>query len=443
MWPLLIGIRIVYKLKWYASETAALLTFATMRSTLTILSNSIRLTLQELRVNKLRTALSLIGISFGIFCIIGVLATVNSLERNIQNEIKTLGANTIYIDKWDYSGGPDFPWWKFVNRPTPKFNEIELIRKRSQLASNVAFNINNVGDVEHKSTVLQGVTFYGVTEEQNEIQPVTIAHGRYITSAEFASGANVAIIGNDNAIDLFGSTERAPGKEITVRGRKTVVVGVIKKIGQNFVGWNYDQCVMLPYRYCKQLFEERFSNPFIMVKGKVNVSSLALQDELRGIMRSIRKLQPTEEDNFTCNDINTFSDAVSKIFVSINIGGWAIGLLSLVVGAFGIANIMFVTVKERTAMIGLKKAVGAKKKSILMEFLLEAALICIMGGLIGLVLVWLLTVVLSNVFNFPVFISFGILFLAISICIIIGILSGIIPAYIASRLDPVVAIRSK
>src|SRR5215217_3775006 len=118
-----------------------------MLKTLNILANSLRLTLQELKVNKLRTGLSLIGISFGIFCIIGVLATVNSLERNIQNEIKGLGANTIYIDKWDYSGGPDYPWWKFVNRPEPTYEEMDLIRERSQLASNIAYKINNMGDV--------------------------------------------------------------------------------------------------------------------------------------------------------------------------------------------------------------------------------------------------------------------------------------------------------
>ncbi len=217
----------------------------------------------------------------------------------------------------------------------------------------------------------------------------------------------------------------------------------MKKVGQSLIGWNYDASVMLSYRFARQVFNEDNSNPAIMVKGKENVTSVALADELEGVMRSIRKLGPKQEDNFTLNQISSFSDRVSSLFENINIGGWAIGVLSLVVGAFGIANIMFVTVKERTAMIGLKKAIGAKKRSILSEFLLEAAIICIMGGLIGLLLVYLLTVILTNAFDFPVYISTGILTLAISICIIIGILSGIIPAYIASRLDPVVAIRSK
>lgn len=414
-----------------------------MNKTLSILGNSFILTMQELRVNKLRTALSLTGISFGIFCIIGVLATVNSLEMNVQNDIKSLGSNTIYIDKWDYSGGPDYPWWKFVNRPEPKFEEVEAIRERSGLAKNLAFNINNTGNLQYGDNILQGIIVYGITEVQNDIQPVTIAFGRYLSLSEFNAGSNVMVMGYQNAEDLFGKPQNAVGKVVTLNNRQVQVIGVLKKSGQNFVGWNYDKCAMLCYRYCRQLFKEDNSNPFIMVQAKTNVSALAMKDELKGIMRSIRKLSPTAEDNFSLNDVGAFSDKVSSIFVSINLGGWAIGLLSLIVGAFGIANIMFVTVKERTGIIGLKKAIGAKKKSILMEFLMESAIICIMGGIMGLILVFILTIVLTNLFNFPVFISGSILTLAITICILIGILSGIIPASIAAKMDPVVAIRSK
>lgn len=413
-----------------------------MRTMLNILSSSFRLTMQELMVNKLRTALSLIGISFGIFCIIGVLATVNSLERNIQDEIKGLGTNTIYIDKWDYSGGPDYPFWKYVNRPLPKYEEIAFIKQRSQLASHLAYNVNNMGNVEYNNNVLQGVTYLGITEEQNFIQPIIIQYGRYISSSEFVAGSNVVMMGFNNAEKLFIKADIAVGKEVILNGKKAKVIGVIKKEGQNLIGWNYDQSIMLPYRFIRNIFDEKRSNTFIMAMAKEGISAIAFKDELEGVMRSIRKLSPKTEDDFSLNDISGFSDKISSFFVTVNIGGWAIGLLSLVVGAFGIANIMFVTVKERTAMIGLKKAIGAKRRSILMEFLLEAAIICIMGGLIGLLLVYILTIIFTNLFNFPVFISAGILTLAISICIIIGILAGIIPASIAARLDPVVAIRS-
>ncbi len=414
-----------------------------MRKTLTILASSFRLTMQELMVNKLRTSLSLIGISFGIFCIIGVLATVNSLEMNIQNQIKSLGTNTIYIDKWQYFGGPDDPWWKFINRPEPKFEEVNFIKQRSQLASNVAFEIDDRVNVEFDNYALQGVTMFGVSEEVNDIQPLTMVYGRFISDNEFSSGSPVIIIGYSNAENLFRNPLLAIGKEVKVKDNKATIIGVIKKMGTPMGSWDYDQSIITSYRFAKQIVNEQWSSPKILVKGKDNISSAALADELEGVMRSIRKLSPTQADNFALNQITSASDKVSSLFSNINLGGWAIGILSLIVGAFGIANIMFVTVKERTSMIGLKKAIGAKKRSILSEFLLEAAIICILGGLIGLILVFLLTVILTNVFNFPVYISAGILALAVSICIGIGILAGIIPAYTASRLDPVVAIRSK
>ncbi|HEY5407853.1 MAG TPA: ABC transporter permease [Ginsengibacter sp.] len=413
-----------------------------MRKTLNILASSFRLTMQELMVNKLRTVLSLIGISFGIFCIIGVLATVNSLEANIQNQIKSLGSNTISIDKWDYAGGPDFPWWKFLNRPVPKYNEVNFIKQRSSLVKNVAFVIDSRVTVEYESYALEKVSVIGVSEEENAIEPVKMEYGRYISPAEFLSGSPVVIVGYTNAENLFGNPALAVNKEVKIKGTKATIIGVIKKVGST-IGIDYDQSFITPYRFAKQIFNEQNSRPHIVVDGKENVSSQALADELEGVMRSIRKLGPRQEDNFTLNQISSFSDKVSSLFGSINLGGWAIGILSLIVGAFGIANIMFVTVKERTAMIGLKKAIGAKKRSILSEFLLESAIICIMGGIMGLILVYILTVVLTKAFDFPVFISAGILILAISICIVIGILAGIIPAYSASRLDPVVAIRSK
>lgn len=414
-----------------------------MRKTLYILASSFRLTMQELMVNKLRTSLSLIGISFGIFCIIGVLATVNSLEMNIQNQIKSLGTNTVYIDKWDYAGGPDYPWWKFVNRPEPKFEEVQLIKDRSRLAENIAFEINSRVNVQLNDYALQGVSILGVTEEENDIQPLTMAYGRHISGNEFAYGSPVAIMGITNAEVLFGNPALAVGKEVKIKGTKATIIGVIKKMGTTMIGQDYDQSVMVPYRFANNIIKAENSSPKLLVKGKPNVSSDALANELKGVMRSIRKLSPKEEDNFTLNEMSSISDRVGTLFSSINLGGWAIGILSLVVGAFGIANIMFVTVKERTSMIGLKKAIGAKKRSILSEFLLESAIICILGGIMGLVLVFLLTVILTNVFNFPVFISVNILSLAIGICIFIGILAGFIPAYTASRLDPVVAIRSR
>ena len=412
-----------------------------MRRLINILWNSFKMSLQELNNNKLRSALSLTGVAFGIFCIISVLALVGSLQQKIQDDVNSLGTNTIYVDKWEYMNTTEYPWWKFVNRPTPEFSEVNLIKRRSQIANHVGFLINSNVDVLYDSYALQGVTMYGESEEVNDIQPITIEYGRFFSGSEFTSGSPVVIIGYTNAENLFGSPDLAVGKKISVKNHKATIIGVIKKMG-NTIMWDYDQGIITPYRFARELVNEKNAGPKIIVSAKDNITPTALANELEGVMRSIRKLGPKQDDDFALNKVSGFIDQASSVFASINIGGWAIGILSLVVGAFGIANIMFVTVKERTPMIGLKKAIGAKRRSILSEFLLESATICILGGIIGLILVYILTLILTNLFDFPVFISGEILGLAISICITIGILAGLIPAVTAARLDPVVAIRS-
>ncbi len=409
---------------------------------LSILANSLRLTLEELRVNKTRTALSLTGVAFGIFCIIGVLATVNSLEQNIQNEVSSLGSNTIYIDKWDYSGGPDKPFWKMRARPVMKYEEAGMIRERSELTQDVTFLMQTGGNISHNNDMLQNVSVYGINEEQIAIQPLSFAAGRYLSSSEFNNATNVCVLGFENAESLFGNAARAEGKLVEVKGRKVTVVGVIKKEGKNMIGWNYDNCIMLPYKYCRQVFDEKNSAPILIVKGKKDVTTDALYQELRGIMRQVRRLGPREEDNFSLNSVEAFSKAISTFFGTLNIIGGFIGGISLIVGLFGIANIMFVTVKERTSVIGLKKAIGAKSSSILLEFLMEAALMCILGGAVGLFFVWILTLILSGPLKFPVFISVPLMIATLVICIVVGMLAGIIPARQAAKMDPVVAIRS-
>jgi putative ABC transport system permease protein len=414
-----------------------------VNKSLNILRNSLRLTLQELKVNKLRTALSLTGVAFGIFCIIGVLATVTSLEMNIQNEIKSLGTNTIYIDKWDYSGGPDKPMWKFRARPVMKYEDVALIKVRSQLLDNITYLVRAADNITYGDNTIQNASVYGIIEQQAAIQPINFEAGRYISDAEFNSGSAVGLIGYDNAEKLYGEADRALGKQFEIKGKHVTIVGIIKKEGKDFIGWDYDNCIMIPYKFCDQFIDIQNSNPVIIAKGKEGVTPAALMDELEGIMRQVRRLSPTQEDNFTLNSVEAFSKAVTGLFGTVDFVGALIGVVSLIVGMFGIANIMFVTVKERTAVIGLKKAIGAKQRSILFEFLLEAALLCLAGGAFGLVFVYILALVLTNLANFPVFISLPLLAVTVVICIVTGILAGIFPASRAARMDPVVAIRSK
>ncbi len=414
-----------------------------MRKSLSIILNSLRLTLQELRVNKLRTALSLTGVAFGIFCIIGVLTAVNSLERNIQNQVKSLGSNTIYIDKWDYSGGPDKPFWKMMARPVMQYEEAALVKERSQLLDDIAYVMQTSGNISYKEDIIQNAAVYGVVEAQMTIQPLSFGAGRFFSSSELGVGSHVCIIGFTNAEQLFGTAERGLGKEIGIRGKKATIVGIIKKEGKNFIGWDYDNCIMMPYKFCKQIFEEKYSHPILIAKGREGILPAALMDELEGIMRQVRRLSPTEDDNFSLNSVEAFSKSITGFFSTLNIVGAIIGVISLIIGLFGIANIMFVTVKERTPMIGLKKAIGAKSRSILFEFLMEAVIICLMGGAFGLLLVYIAAKILTVTVNFPFFISLPMLFLSIIICVVVGILSGIIPARRAAKMDPVVAIRSK
>jgi len=414
-----------------------------MRRIFEIASSSFRIAMQELWKNKLRTFLSLFGVTIGIFCIIGVLATVNSLELNIQSEIKALGTNTIYIDKWDYGGGPDYPWWKYVKRPSPKYSELQEIKGRTSTAEHVAFMINTTSTVDFEDNSLSNVIVYGVTEEFPEIQPVQIQYGRFITDAEFGLGTNAAVVVNEVAEKLFGSAERGVGKQLIAKGKKINIVGVIKKQGSTIIGgWQFDKSLVTSYRFGRTIMDERRADPLIMVKGKENMSSKAVKDELKSVMRSIHKLSPKEDDDFALNDINDLSETMEQAFVSINMGGWIIGILSFVVGIFGVANIMFVTVKERTTQIGLKKAIGAKNGVILTEFLLESAFLCIIGGLIGLSLVLILTKIASALLHFHFFLSAKIIAIAIIICIVAGVLAGIIPAIKAAKMDPVQAIRS-
>ncbi|HXB06172.1 MAG TPA: ABC transporter permease [Puia sp.] len=411
---------------------------------LAIIWTSFKMAMQEFRSNKLRTFLSLLGITFGIFCIISVLSTISSMQLAVNKDLKALGNKTIYIDKWQYTAGPDYPWWKYIKRPTPKYEELRLLKMKVPDAAHISFEIETQDAVDYGDNSLTGVSYYGNTEDFDKIQQVTVGAGRYFQQSDFDHGSPYVVMGYRIAERLFNKPEKALGQSVKLKGGKTaIVIGVIEKQGQSLIGgWDYDNCILLTYTFMKQMIREENAQPKLLAQAGENISTEALSDELKGAMRSIRKLSPTQEDNFALNNIDNLSKFFDPIFSGMNIGGWAIAVLSLVVGMFGVANIMFVTVRERTSQIGLKKAIGAKRGVILTEFLLESAFLCVIGGLIGLIAVFVLTIIFSTILKFQVIIPLNIIVLAVSICLFTGVAAGIIPAFVAARLDPVVAIRS-
>ena len=411
-----------------------------------IIGSSFKMALQEFRSNKLRTFLSLLGITFGIFCIISVLSTISSMEAAIQNDLKSLGSSSsIYIDKWEYRDDDNYPWWKFVKRPVPKFEEMKMLKQNVPVLANASYITNTNATMEFEDNILTNLNYWGITEDFSSAQSFEISNGRYLQQSDFDHGTNSIVIGNSLAEKLFGKPEKAIGNIVKLKkDKRAVVIGVIKKQGQSMINmWDFDNSIFMPYTFMKQIVRYEYANAMIIVNGKPNISLAQLKDELTGAMRSMRKLSPTQQDNYALNDIASFSNNVHEVFSSISLGGWAISALSLIVGMFGVANIMFVTVRERTSQIGLKKAIGAKRGTIMIEFLLESAFLCIIGGLIGLIAVLILAQIFSAMFSFKVFVAADTIALAIGICLFVGIAAGIVPAFIAARMDPVVAIRSK
>jgi putative ABC transport system permease protein len=422
-----------------------LIYFWLLKNTINIITHAFAMAIQELSMNRFRTFLSLFGITIGIFCIIGVLSSINSLDRNIKKDLNTIGNNTIFISKWQWgvAGNSDYPWWKYVQRPSVNINDMQLLKEQSAHTAFLCYATSESSALELNGKILSPVNFYGTTSDFINIQNVTVGTGRYITNQEFSSGNNVCLIGYENAIKLFGRPENAIQQQIKIKGHSFIIAGVFKKYGRNILdGWDYDNCALIPFNYYNRYFRSRRTEPFIMAKPVAHISIPDYISELRVAMRGIRRIQPGGEENFSLNDINIFSDRISSITKYVQLGGSVIALFSLIVGAFGIANIMFVTVKERTAVIGLKKAIGAKQSTIRMEFLMESAFLCIIGGFIGLLFLYIATIFLSKVFHFEIIISVTEVLLTILLCTVIGVLSGFIPAKQAAKMNAVTALRN-
>ena len=409
-----------------------------------LLNESFVFAFSSVRANKLRTFLSLLGVSVGIFSIISVYTMVDALEANMRAGIEELGSNVVYVEKWPWTAEDGvYKWWEFWQRPEMTYAEYQQIQSQSMNAQAVALYMNFRRELKYKNNTLAGVSVVGTTHEWNEVNPLNIAEGRYMTILEANSGAPIAIIGSVLAEELFG-VENPVGKDIKVGGRKFQVIALLEKKGSSIIDvMNMDNILIVPLNYARTMADMRRANPTVAVKAKPGVSNDDLMGELRMIMRSLRRLKPAQKDNFALNELRVIENQLSGIFVVLNIVGVVIGGFSILIGGFGIANIMFVSVKERTPIIGIQKALGAKGYFILTQFLFEASLLAVAGGLIGLMVVFGGSILFSHLLNFSIQLTLHNVILGVSISAIIGVVSGFIPAYVASRLDPVVAINAK
>lgn len=396
----------------------------------------------SLKNNKLRTFLSLFGITVGIFSIISVFTAIDSLQNNIRASIATLGDDVVYIQKWPWAmGDSEYPWWKYLSRPVPTLKESRQIEDRSKLAEAIAFEVFARKTLQYNDNYAENIEIEATTEGYKNIRVFDIAEGRYFSDYEMQKGGNKVLMGAKLAKELFQG-ESPVGKTLKIMGRKVEIIGVFKEEGDDMFGISKDNKVVMPLQFMRNIVNIRSESlgPMVIAKPKVHVSVEELIEELRGIMRSIRRLRPVEEDNFALNKTSIISQGFEGLFVVLDLAGIIIGGFSILVGGFGIANIMFVSVKEQTKIIGIQKAIGAKSYFILLQFLFEAVLLSLIGGAIGLVIIWLGTLAINSGSDMSFVLSIKNVLIGISISVSIGVISGLLPAFTAARLDPVRAI---
>lgn len=403
---------------------------------------------QQLTANKLRSFLSSLGVTIGILCIIGVTSAVDSLEGNIRNSMQKLGNDVIYIEKFSWSEDPGENFWKWMRRPNFSYTEYEKLKGKLDLADKIGYwQFLGAKTIKWQSSNLENAIFLGVTEDCNDLFHLEFQEGgRYYSPIEYQNGTDVCIIGDVIAKELFGAGVDPVDKDISVGGRKLRVVGVLKGAGKELLKpFNFDQCVLVGYNLARRGFGVRAQGQFertsVMVKAKPGVDLEDMKDEITGVLRSARRLKPAEESNFALNTLSVLSKLFDGVFGTLNVVGYIIGGFALLVGMFSVANIMFVSVRERTGQIGIKMALGAKRWFILLEVISEAIVLCITGGLLGLFFTWLLITGIGKLIDFDLSVSSGNVLFGIITSVAVGIISGLVPAIQASGLDPVEAIR--
>lgn len=412
-----------------------------MKIFLKLLRESYLFALHEIIMNKVRTLLSLLGITIGIFSIIAVFTIFDSMESTIRDSINSLGNDVLFVQKWPWAMGGDYPWWKYINRPEASLTDLKEIQHRNQSSQASAYAAGVSETIKYREKAIENAEISIISEDYEKVMPIDIGEGRFISPLEFSSGRAVVVIGSEIVSNLLQTNEPI-GKKIRIFGLNTEVIGVMKKEGNDIFGNSSDDQLIVPVNFARNHSDIRNLQGAIMVKAKPGVTLDEMKDELTGIMRAVRKLKPKAEDNFAINQTDIITKIFDQMFGVIAMVGWIIGGFSLLVGGFGIANIMFISVKERTRIIGIQKSLGAKKYFIMLQFLFEAVFLSLFGGILGLIIVFILSFAVSQVFDMDLILTQKNILLGISVSAFIGFVSGLIPAWNASRLDPVEAMRS-
>lgn len=413
---------------------------------LNVIIEGVKQAIGQLLGNKMRSFLSLLGITIGIFCIITVKSSVDSLEENIRESFRKLGTDVLYLSKMPWAEDPWENYWKYMRRPNPSYEDYEMIKNKvssAEMSSFAVFAGNKIAKFNNNN--VENIFLVGCTPEYAGIFNIQLDNGRFFSPLEYENGIYCCVIGYNVADQLFPSIDPI-GKSIKVSGYKAYVTGVIKKSGNDIINpLKFDDCIIFPYSTMTKFLNTKTDGPFanssVNIKARKGVSLDILKDDVIATLRARHKLQPKQENDFALNEISILDQFLNAFFKVLNIAGFTIGIFSILVGMFSVANIMFVSVRERTNIIGIKKALGAEPKVILLEFLVESVILCIIGGLIGLAVVFLTVTILTKALNFDIYLSWGNIITGLVVSAVIGILAGFIPAFQASRMDPVEAIR--
>ncbi|HTR81852.1 MAG TPA: ABC transporter permease [Bacteroidota bacterium] len=399
------------------------------------LKEGLAISFQAIRANKMRSVLTTLGIVIGIVSVTLMGTAIEGLSRGFNDSISKIGADVLYVQKWPWFGGDE--WWKYRNRKDIKYDQYKAIERQATLVKAATPACYTMASVKYQDRSSDGVTVIGANDQYVETSGILMDAGRFFSQSEADGGRPVCVLGSEVADNLFPS-ETPIGKTVRIGSATFRVVGVVEKQG-SFLGLeSLDDRIVIPI---ESFFQHFGSNRGIQISVKAaNIKDLDdTKEELRGILRKARHVPPKAEDDFAINQQEMFVQTFNAIGGVVAGIGLFITALSLFVGAIGIMNIMFVSVTERTKEIGIRKAIGAKRSTVLLQFLIESASLSLIGGLIGIIISYPLSLLLNQIL--PTSMPLSVVGIAILISIIVGVVSGFLPANRASKLDPVEALR--